>query len=490
METPTVQPSPDSNGIVWDSQPAQPATQSGPDTSGIVWDKQPIQPVQTSPASAPQSNEITINPSDSLLTKAGKTVSGLFEGVGEGALSTITGTDDWARQHLPAFMTNSDLGFGAPANLEHVKEVSGSNGASHGIPQSVGRGAEDIAEFILGDSALKGLTVSQRLATATKYAKLVEDSPVISRIVNAGIRALRTGTVAGTETGLKTGNASDAATSGVVGGVTAGVVPEAIDAGKAAVKALPGALDTIRTAIKPGIIQDAFQGRIRDIVNDAAKEFGVNPSSATSIRDVAQEVSNSLQSKAKASYQALDDATGGRVQRFSDAIKAVQQKLRNLNGIQTPDDEGAWIEKLNDLTDAHEKAMQEAESQGVPRSLLDQANGDFRKSKAMLDVSRAVRSSSEGLRPELATGAKNPIPETVNTGKLFNRVQKLYDSGRLQDALGQSRAADMLRAVNDSHAASQLAESVRGMVKKYGGYAAGAALPVGGFELVKHLLGE
>ena len=374
---------------------------------------------------------------------------------------------------------------------KELHTLAGDNNSSHGLPQSAGRGIEDLAEFVMGDSALKGLSVSERLMKAGKFAQMVEDSPVLNRIFQAGVRAVRGATVGTVQGGIKSGgDASEALASGAAGAIGNAVVPEAIDAGKAAAKALPGALDTIRTAIKPGIIQDAFQGRIRDIVNDAAKEFGVNPSSATSIRDVAQEVSNSLQSKAKASYQALDDATGGRVQRFSDAIKAVQQKLRNLNGIQTPDDEGAWIEKLNDLTDAHEQAMQEAESQGVPRSLLDQANGDFRKSKAMLDLSRAVRSSSEGLRPELAMGAKNPIPEKVNTGKLFSRVQKLYDSGRLQDAVGQSRAADLLRAVNDSHAASQLAESVRGMVKKYGGYAAGAALPVGGFELVKHLLGE
>ncbi len=71
----------------------------------------------------------------------------------------------------------------------------------------------------------------------------------------------------------------------------------------------------------------------------------------------------------------------------------------------------------------------------------------------------------------------------------MNRVNKLYDSGRLQDALGQ-RAQDLVRAVNDSHVATQLAESWRGLVKKYGGYAAAGALPFGGYELVKHLLGE
>jgi hypothetical protein len=60
----------------------------------------------------------------------------------------------------------------------------------------------------------------------------------------------------------------------------------------------------------------------------------------------------------------------------------------------------------------------------------------------------------------------------------------------LQLRYALDHAADMLRAVNDSHVASQIAESVRGMAKKYGGYAAVGALPFGGYDLVKHLLGE
>ncbi len=441
---------------------------------------------QSQPQSqSPQSGASQNNPAD-FINGVADQMTEIGKGAVKGALSTISGTDEFARKHLPAVLTNSDFGFGPPANLEHIREMA----TPQGTAQNIGSGMEDLGEFLLGDEALKGLSLGDKFAKVSRIIKTAEDSPVLSRIVQAGMNALRGGTVAATETGLKTGDAGNAAASGIVGGATAGAVPEIADAAKAAGKALPGALDTIRNIIKPGAIQDAFQGQIRSIINDAAKEFGVDTSSASSIRDVAQEVSNSLQQKARQSYQALDAATGGRVQRFSDSIKAVQQKLRNLNGIATPDDEGAWVEKLNDLQDAHEKAMQEAEAQGIPRTLLDQANSDFRKSKAMLDLSKQVRASAEGLRTELASGANKPIPETVNTGKLFPRVQKLYDSGRLQDAVGQSRAADLLRAVNDSHAASRLAESWRGIAKKYGGYAVAGALPFGGYELVKHLLGE
>jgi len=310
----------------------------------------------------------------------------------------------------------------------------------------------------------------------------------LNAVVKAGLQALGRGAViGGTQGAVKSGGDLGATVGGAVaGGVGNVLIPGAINSAKE----LPALFDTLKTVIKPGIIQDEFQNGIRGLLNDAAKESGVNPSGATSIRDVANDVSTALQSKAKQSYQALDDATGGRVQRFSDSIKAVQQKLRNLNGIATPDDESAWVERLNDLQDSHEKAMQEAEAAGVPRTLLDQANADFRKSMAMSDLSQNIRASSEGLRPELAAGAKKPIPEKVNTGKLYSRVNKLYDSGRLQDALGDQRSGDLVRATNDAHAASQTAQNVRNLAGSAAKHILRPLYYGATWELLKHLFGE
>ncbi len=372
---------------------AQAQSDSG---NGVTLDFSKAQPVDHS-TSDQQSQVTSPVQNDSLLEQTGEALGNAVIGVGKSALGTVAGTDEWARKHLPAFFTNSNFGFGPPADLEQQKQLM----TTHGTAQSVGAGVETLGEFLLGDEALKGLALSERFVRASKAAKVIEESPLLTRVVNAGVRALRGATVGGTQAGLKTGDANDAATAAVAGGVGNAVIPEAVDAVQTARKALPGALDTIRTVIKPGTIQDAFQRQIREIINSAANDLGVNTSSAPSIRDVGQEVSNNLLQRARQSYQALDEATGGRVQRFSDAIKAVQQKLRNLNGIQTPDDEGKWIERLNELTDAHENAMQEAESQGVPRTLLNKANADFKSSKAMLDLSRHIRMSTEGLRPSL-----------------------------------------------------------------------------------------
>jgi hypothetical protein len=224
-------------------------------------------------------------------------------------------------------------------------------------------------------------------------------------------------------------------------------------------------------------------------LNDTAQEAGVNPSASTSIRDVANDVSTSLQAKAQQSYKALDEASGGRVQRFSDSIKAVQQKLRNLNGIASPDDEGAWVEKLNDLQSAHENAMQDAEAAGVPRTLLDQANANYKQAMALSDLSKNIRASSEGLRPDLTAGAMKPraFPETLNPVKLSPRVNKMYDAGRLQAAIGEDRSNQMLQSVNDAHATRRTVQNITNLAER-GLKHAGVTMLT--YEFIKHLLGE
>lgn len=524
MANPTVQPSPDASGIVWDSQPAQPATQSGPDASGIVWDKQPTQPAQTSQAPAPQSSsEIQINPSDSLLTKAAKTVGGLFEGAGEGVLSTVTGTDQWAREHLPAFLTNSDLGFGAPANLENVKQLSGNTGAPHGIAQSVGRVGEDLAEFVLGDSALKGLSVSDRLLQASKYAKMVEESPILTRIFQAGVRAVRSGAVAGGQTGAKTGNADAAIGTGVGAGVTAGVVPEipnAIGTGIKAIRkpfslqavqdALEGSKGEIQEALQGQLqnIQDQFHGAVRDLFDSVAKDAGVSPKPAASLHDVASSLSDAVKQKASAVYKQLDNAVGGtRFQTFDEQLSNVKRALRNSAGID-PDADGRLIERINQLEDAKAKALEVARENGVDPELIHKANATHQQAMALSDLSKAVQSSITGLRADIANGV-NAAQESLSPAKLTNKVNRLFNTGRLQQAIGEDRAGGLLQAIETTKqtlqdaatsAAKQTEAAVANAAQKadavktrkvIAGTVGGATLAgVPGFALLKHLLGE
>jgi hypothetical protein len=252
---------------------------------------------------------------------------------------------------------------------------------------------------------------------------------------------------------------------------------------------VPAAIGSIG---RSGAIQKGLQDTIRGVIDDTANEAGVAKSTSPSIRDAAQEVAGNLEAKAKADYQALDQATGGRVQRFSDAVKNVQQKLRDIAGLD-PEQESNYIEKLNSAQDAHDAAMKEAEDAGLPKGLIDRANASFKQSKAMTDLSKQIRASHSGLPADLAADAKNPVPEKIDPTKLSPRLQKMLDSGRIQQAIGPDRAKALRVASNDAEVDTKSAGTLKSLLHKYAGglaTSAGIGSGYGGYEILHHLLGE
>jgi len=96
------------------------------------------------------------------------------------------------------------------------------------------------------------------------------------------------------------------------------------------------------------------------------------------------------------------------------------------------------------------KVFEEAKANGVDPKLVEQAKANYRRAQALYDLDVNVKKSVEGMRPDVGnpeTAAKNP--ETVNPQKFFNRVNNLYDSGRLQESLGEEGADDLLAHAND-----------------------------------------
>lgn len=286
---------------------------------------------------------------------------------------------------------------------------------------------------------------------------------------------------------------------------TAFIAPEAADPVASAVSKGARAVGDVASQagervseLFPHRFQDLLQGGIRGILDEAADELGVPRSEASSIRDVGDNLAAAAKQKATDAYKTLDEASGGRIQRFRDAIQNVQQKIRELNGID-PDQEGAYVEKLNDLQAAHDKAMQEASAElkakGVnaasAKEMLDDADRTFRQSKATSELSRKIKQATEGLRPELQAGARRATPETINAAKLNRGVNALRDAAgksgimsRLEEAIGQERAGKLLQLTNDAAAIEKTNAAWQRMAKLALRY--GLALPAG-YEIFRHI---
>lgn len=135
-------------------------------------------------------------------------------GFERGAMQGVSRADAFARKHLPAFMTES-LISGKPTDVQGEEDFA-NNSQTGTLGESAGVGMENVAEFLLADSALKGLSYSEKLAKVLPALKSIEKSPRLFAAVRAAMAA------AGV-TAEKTGDPKATAISAVTSGATAGV---------------------------------------------------------------------------------------------------------------------------------------------------------------------------------------------------------------------------------------------------------------------------
>jgi hypothetical protein len=163
-----------------------------------------------------EADVLHVNPNDSGLMRFGKEavnlVPNVAANVGGAAIKTVTGTDAWARQHLPPWFTNSNFGFGKPADIPGETKYTEPVGSP--ASQLMGYGGESLMEFLAGDEALKGLSLGKRLEAMSGLTKLLEQSPrtmnavrmgatVAKILTDAGVNTAQASTLVGLQTFLR-----------------------------------------------------------------------------------------------------------------------------------------------------------------------------------------------------------------------------------------------------------------------------------------------
>ncbi len=277
----------------------------------------------------------------------------------------------------------------------------------------------------------------------------------------------------------------------VVGGVSS-VLPMLLGDEASATKA-KGAVNAVTDAasdaagkVKPLVSEEAagataqpeVQGAIRDAAQQQSNAIrareGVGPEAPPSVRDAVQDVAHAVKERSKAAFQTLDDASGGRWQRFDDQLSNLRDNMDEVNGI---DDEAysKFEQRVQDVEAAQSNLVDSLVRDGkIDPDLAEQAKADYKQSSALYDVSQQIRNSASGLRPELGSGT----PETIDPAKLSPKLNKLYDSGRLQQALGDEAAAKLVQQVDEALRTKASAIKTARLVKTIG-KATGAAIGLG-----------
>ena len=229
-------------------------------------------------------------------------------------------------------------------------------------------------------------------------------------------------------------------------------------------------------------IQPTLQGGIRDVWNNVAQAEGVpKPLPGISVGEMGEQVADSIYARSKALYRQIDEATGGRFSGNEESLRAVNKDLRFVTN--DTEEQNLLIRKQR-LEMQQDQMFDEAAKKGVSKDTVAKAKADFKKAQAIYDTNAQIQASTTGVRPNMR--GSMAVPEEVNPKTLMNRTNKLYNKGRLQEAIGEDNSADLIghsakaQKMARDVAARQRVASIAGHVVGYG--AAGAL----GVEAVKH----
>jgi hypothetical protein len=387
-------------------------------------------------------------------------------GIGDGLLSTVTGIGKLSNRFDDAFNMPGSAARHAGVDFlqQRQRELEQTNRENPGL-NATGQTTETLAEFLSGDELLKGLSMGDKFAKFSKIASALESSPLAMRAFSIGANAIRQGTVQAASTFAKTGDPLTSAAQGGFGAVASGAVESALH--------IPS---VYRDFFSSKVVQDGLQNNIRNVLAKAATGAGIDPAitDTPSLRDAASALGNELKTRASSMYSDLDTAVGGRIQKFREGLDAVNDAIRNsIEGVDedAPPQLTSSFQRIfgthpGDLTDletkraaivtARDAAMDKIRAAGLDPGMLDKADALYRQGSALAtDVSSALRNSLSGLRPELANPVTNSA-ENVVASKLFPRLNKLADRGRLADALGGKDLSDaLLQHLDEAHVAEQ-----------------------------------
>jgi hypothetical protein len=279
-------------------------------------------------------------------------------------------------------------------------------------------------------------------------------------------------------------------TSGAIGDVVGGVssVLPMLLGDEASVGKVKGAIadtaESVAGKVKPLVSEEAAgvtgQPEVQSAVRDVAKATEPTAIETPSVRSAVESAGDQVYSRSKSAYAQLDDATGGRYQRFTDQIRNLQNKMNEVAGIDDDAYESYELKRNEIETTQNNLIEQLVQDEKIDPKLAEQAKTDFKQSMALYDLDSAVKASTKGVRPEQATAGSTA--EMLDPQKLDVRLQKLNDSGRLAQAVGEDGATQLIQRVDGALRSRTAAISRAKFIKatlKYVGIGS-AALATGG----------
>lgn len=360
--------------------------------------------------------------------------------------------------------------------------------------QTGGAIAEPVLEFVLGDEALKGVALAEKLGIASRIAKIAQDSPYIGKLLQHGVNAARMGTVGAAEATAKGATPSQAVTAGILTGVGGEAIPAV---GSTIEKAAP-----VTSAVADWMtkLKNPFRGALDNPTAPPAAmaEAAAQPVAQAGVKAAAPTVGASFRSgidvdtpfkAAKQIYQTVDDAAKTDFKILYEKLDTAQDAAR-IAAPGSPEEAVAQRNiKATEDSIADHKAI--AAKSGVPDvdKTLALADAKFAETQANKDFNTKFFGNQGVISGNVAHG----VPETINVDKAIDAVENLdkpnkFGVSRLQQtSLGKDGAFKLKQYLYDAQKAGKTAldqRTLRNLILKISVPVATGALGLG-YELTK-----
>jgi len=366
--------------------------------------------------------------------------------------------------------------------------------------QNTGDIAEPILEFVMGDEALKGLAIADKVGIASKVSKIIQDSPYIGKILQHGVNVARTGTVGTAEALAKGASLPDALKTGAAVGLGGEAISAAAEAAPDVVQAIarrnpfrkvaaadPGVISKVLQG--EGVVQTPAQDALRAAVKTGGADVGLNTAQPASFRTIAEEPISAINAAKKNVYSQVDSATGLNIKGLYDKLDAINDKL-DVAPSGSPEEAQLELQRTNQMQTIDD-AKQAARAKGVDvDKLLDAGDALHTKEMAWRELQKNVLKNPSIVEDDTASGSV----ESIKLDPAIKALQKMRDNtkwgaSRLEQIFGTDGTKTLM---NNLYAAKRLGKSAVTLQQfaKYAGITIGtAALGAGAIEGVSQLVG-
>ena len=316
---------------------------------------------------------------------------------------------------------------------------------AHGAQENIGAGAEGIGEFILGDEALKSLSVAKRLGLAKQIAELAEAHPFVAKLINSGMNAVRTGTVGTVQAAVHGASPDEALKTGAVAGGTGLALEGASGLVKAvapATKEIAGESIPVRASQSSGLANageniapssklqqfdvNRTQPGAKRAIGNVASDIGSKEISGQNLASTAKNLEDrAAQIKAQSDpvFKKLDALTAKEPVKFTDLQKQERAAYRQGD-----------IETANKARAAQDNILDRFKSQFAPDDYTN-ARANWRQSSALEKAHDALNSKSVVTStPVKFRPVGTPDPGYIKGKNFANTVLALRDDGTLKEA--------------------------------------------------------